>query len=334
MFRSVKRALALLDGRSRRILFALVLVQILLSGLDLLGVLLFGVVAALSASVITGDRPPGIDQVLNFANLGGENDVRIVIALAAIAGFVFIFKSVLAFLLLRRSLRFLANRQALISSRLAERLLSRPLLDVQRNSSQHNAYALVNGCNAVTLGILGNAVVMVAEVAVLVVLAFGLLVIDPLVACFTVLFFATLALTMNLALGNWSRRLGTHLSTADIASITSVQDALRTYRETTVSGRRGLFVERFQSLRWLSARYQADMQIMQQVSKYVFEVGLIVGGALLVVSQMLTREVVAAVAVIAVFLTAASRIMPSLVRLQQGALGIRQASGMAEPTFD
>ncbi|HEY7824115.1 MAG TPA: ABC transporter ATP-binding protein [Acidimicrobiia bacterium] len=334
MLASVKSALALLDRRSKRILLILVLIQILIAGLDLLGVLLFGVVAALSASAIAGDRSATIDQVLGFTGLDQYDEVYLAIFLAAAAGLVFIFKSVVAFLLLRRSLRFLANRQAMISSRLAERLLSRPLLDVQRNSSQHNAYALVQGCNALTLGILGNGVVIVAEIAVLAVLALGLLAIDPLVAVFTVIFFAALALTLNKALGNWARRLGTQLSTAEIASITSVQDALRTYRETTVSGRRGLFVQRFQGLRWRAAGYQADMQIMTQVSKYVFEVGLIVGGAALAVSQILTRELVAAVAVIAVFLTAASRIMPALLRLQQASLGIRQSAGIAEPTFE
>lgn len=334
MLSSVKSALALLDRRSKRILLILVLIQVVLAGLDLLGVLLFGIVAALSASAIAGDSSATIDQVLGFTGLDRYDEVYLAITLAAVAGFVFILKSVLAFLLLRRSLRFLANRQAMISSRLAERLLSRPLLDVQRNSSQHNAYALVQGCNALTLGILGNGVVIAAEIAVLGVLAVGLLAIDPLVAVFTVLFFAALAFTLNRALGKWARRVGVQLSSAEIASITSVQDAVRTYRETSVSGRRSLFVERFQGLRWRAAGYQADIQIMTHMSKYIFEIGLILGGAALAVSQILTREVVAAVAVIAVFLTAASRIMPALLRLQQAALSIRQASGVAEPTFE
>ncbi len=334
MLGSVKSALAHLDRRSKRILLVLVLIQILLAGLDLLGVLLFGVVAALSASAIAGDRSATIDQALDFTGLDRFDEVYVAIALAAVAGIVFILKSVLAFLLLRRSLRFLANRQAIISSRLAERLLSRPLLDVQRNSSQQNSFALVQGCNALTMGVLGNSIVIVAEIAVLGVLAVGLLAIDPLVAVFTVLFFAALGLTLNKALGSWARRVGAQLSNADIASMTSVQDALRTYRETTVSGRRSLFVQRFQGLRWRAAAFQADILIMGQVSKYVFEVGLIVGGAALAVSQILTREIVAAVAVIAVFLTAASRIMPALLRLQQAALHIRQSSGVAEPTFE
>ena len=333
MLGSVKSALALLDRRSKRILLVLVVMQIIVAGLDLLGVLLFGVVAALSASAIAGESSQTLSQVLEWVGIAGFDPIDLAIVFAAAAGLVFIVKSILTFLLVRRSLRFLANRQAMISSRLAERLLSRPLLDVQKSSSQQNAYALTAGVNGATLGVLGSAVVVVAEVALLLVMAVGLLAIDPLVAVFTILFFAGLGLIMNRALGNWARRLGTQLAAAEVASITSVQDALRTYRETTVSGRRTLFVERFQGLRWRAARYQADSQIMIQVSKYVFEVGLIIGGATLAVSQVLTRELVAAVAVIAVFLTAGSRIMPALLRLQQASLGIRRASGTAELTF-
>ncbi len=309
-------------------------IQIAIASLDLLGILLFGVVASLSASAIAGQQSETLDSVLNVTGLSEVDEVYLAIVLAAIAGFVFVIKSVVTFLLIRRSFRFLANRQARVSSRLAERLLSRPLLDVQRNPSQQNAYALTDGVNAATIGILGNSVVIVAEVAVLAVIFVGLLAIETVVAVFTIVFFGVLGLIMNRALGNWARRLGSQISAAEIASYTSVQDALRTYRETSVSGRRVLFVENFQGLRWRAAKYQADSQIMVQVSKYVFEVGLILGGAALAVSQFLTREVVAAVAVIAVFLTAASRIMPALLRLQQAGLGIRQSGGTAKPTFE
>ena len=334
MLTSVRSALALLDSRSKRILLLLVAIQVFVASLDLLGVLLFGLVAALSASAVGGQSSETLTQVLQTVGLQNFDEAYLAIVIAVVAGLVFVTKSVVTFLLIRRSLRFLANRQAMLSSRLAEELLSRSLLFVQRKSSQQNAFALTTGANGVTLGILGNAVVAVAEFALLVVITAGLLFIDPLVAIFTVVFFAGLAIVLNQALGKWAKRLGTQLAAAEVASYTSVQDALRTYRETTVSGRRTLFVRRFQSLRWRAAKYQADSQIMIQVPKYVFEVGLIIGGAALVLSQLLTREVVAAVAVIAVFLVAASRVMPALLRLQQASLGIRQASGTAERTFE
>jgi hypothetical protein len=100
---SVKSALALLDRRSKRILLVLVLIQIFIASLDLLGVLLFGVVAALSASAIAGEQSATLNQVLEFLGLTEADEVYLAIVLAAAAGVVFIIKSILSFLLIRRS---------------------------------------------------------------------------------------------------------------------------------------------------------------------------------------------------------------------------------------
>lgn len=334
MLESIRGTLALLDPRSRRILWLLVLVQVLLAFLDMIGVLLFGVVAALSASAISGTEPALIGGLLERLGLNQTNEISLAITLAVIAGFIFVAKSIASFFLIRRAYRFLANRQAIISSRLASRLLSRPLLDVQRRSSQQTAYALVQGANAATIGVLGSAVVIASEVAVLVVLMLGLLVVDVVVALFTVLFFSLIGWAIYRILGNWARKLGQQLSITEIASITSAQNAVRTYREVSVTGRRGILIQQFEALRWRAARVQADIQIMGQVSKYIFEIALIVGAGLLAVSEFLTRDVVAAVVVIAVFLTAATRIMPSLLRLQAAVLAVRSSSGVAAPTLE
>ena len=334
MLESIRGTLALLDPRSRRILWLLILIQVALAFLDMIGVLLFGVVAALSASAISGEEPALIGGLLDRLGLQQADEISLAITLAVVAGIVFVFKSIASFFLIRRSYRFLANRQAIISSRLASRLLSRPLLDVQRRSSQETSYALVQGVNAATIGVLGSAVVVASEVAVLIVLFIALLVVDAIVALFTVLYFSLIGWAIYRILGDWARRLGDQLSVTEIASITAAQNAVRTYREVTVTGRRGILVQRFEVLRWQAARVQADMQIMGQVSKYIFEIALIFGAGLLALSQFLTRYVVAAVAVIAVFLTAATRLMPALLRLQTGVLSVRSSAGVATPTLE
>lgn len=334
MLESVRRTLALLDPRSRRVLWLLVVVQVTLAFLDMFGVLLFGLVAALSASAISGGEPVFIGELLENLGIEQENEISLAVSLAIFAGFVFVVKSVTSFFLIRRSYRFLANRQAIISSRLASQLLSRPLLDVQRRSSQQTAYALVQGVNAATIGVLGSSVVIASELAVLLVLTIGLIVVDVIVAIFTVIFFSLVAGISYRVIGNWARRLGRQLSSTEIASITSAQNSIRTYREIFVTGRRGILLQEFEQLRWQAASVQANIQIMTQVSKYIFEIALILGAGMLAVSQFLTRDVVAAIAVIAVFLAAASRIMPALLRLQAAVLGVRTASGVSTPTLE
>ena len=132
MLESIRGTLNLLDPRSRRILGLLVLVQVALAFLDMLGVLLFGAVAALSAAAVSGEEPAFLGDLLDQLNFDQGDEIRVAVLLAAVAGLVLVSKSVLSFLMIRSAFRFLANRQAMVSSRLASRLLSRPLLDVQR----------------------------------------------------------------------------------------------------------------------------------------------------------------------------------------------------------
>jgi ABC-type multidrug transport system fused ATPase/permease subunit len=333
IWRSVRASLDLLGSRDRKILLLLVGLQFALALMDFVGVILVGLVAAISASAISGELPGQVSTLLRSVGLDSVDAITLAVVLAVIAGFLFIAKSVLSYLVMRRSYRFLANRQAMVSSKLASLLLSRSILDVQKRSSQETAYALTQGANAATIGVLGGGVAVASEIAVIVVVLFAMFAVDVFVALFSVVFFFLIALILHRLLANWASRLGLEQSTAEIASIASVQESLRTYREVVVTGRRGFYIDRFQELRWRAARVQADLQIMGQVSKYVFEIALVIGAAILALTQFWTKDVVAAVAVIAVFLAATSRITPSLMRLQSAVLSIRSSSGVATPTI-
>ena len=311
----------------------LVGVQFFLALLDFVGVILFGLVAAISASAISGELPSQVSSLIERAGLSEIDAITLAVILAAVAGLLFISKSVLSYLVMRRSYRFLANRQAMVSGKLASLLLARSILDVQKTSSQETAYALTVGANAATIGVLGSGVAFATEAALIIVVLIAMITVDVSLAIFSLVFFALIAVVLHRLLANWASKLGLAQSEAEIASIAAVQESLRTYREVVVSGRRGFYVERFRDLRWRAASVQADVQIMSQVPKYVFEIALVLGAAALALSQFWTKDVVAAVAVIAVFLAATSRITPALMRLQSAVLGIRSARGVAEPTI-
>ncbi len=328
---SIKSSLKLLTERDRFLLGVVVVIQFFVSILDLIGVLLLGTVTALTATAATGTPLPvnGIGSLINDLPTGST----FVLGLALAAGLMLIAKSILGLLLTRQTFRFLANRQAMVAGSIAQRLLSRPLLEVQARSSQETTIALTSGVSALTLGTLGPSVVIAAEFSLIFVLALGLLLVDPIVAVFSVLFFGLLVALLHFLLGSWATQLGRRQTNADIGSFAALQHALRAYREISVSGRRGLFINRFQSLRWDAAKVLADQFILNQIGKYVFEIGLIVGGGLLVVLVTLTRDAAAAIGIITVFLAASARLFPSLLRLQAALSNIRGAAGTGAVTL-
>lgn len=332
---SVSDSLALLSKSDRRKLSVVTVVQMLSSLLDAAGVALFGIVAAMATSSVSGTPLPSmVSSVIGSADDDPDQLMTRAIQLSLVAGLLLIAKSVVNVLLTRRVLRFLAYRQAVVSGQLAATLLARPLIQVQRRQSQETAFALTTGVNAAMLGVLGQTVTICSELSLLGILALGLLALDPVVAIFAVAFFAGIAVILQRIMSSRAHRLGQTNSAAEVASTALVQESVSTYREVLVSNRRNVYVDRFQALRWTAAQVQADLNLMSLVPKYVFEVALIVGAGLLAWSQFLLKDASAAMATIAVFLAAGSRVVPSMLRLQGATLGVRVTAGMARPTIE
>ncbi len=332
---AASQSLKLLPPADRRKLGVVTAIQMLSALLDAAGVALFGIVAALATSTVSGSPlPSAASKALSVLGIDTTDMTTAVIQLSMLAGFLLIGKSILSMVLTRRVLRFLAHRQAIVSGQLATSLLSRPLVQIQRRRSQETAFALTSGVNAAMLGVLGQSITVLSELSLLAVLAIGLLVLDPLVAIFAVAFFVSIALVLQRIMSSRAQRLGQTSSNAEVASTALVQESISGYREVLVSSRRGLYVDRFQVLRWQAASVQADLNLMALIPKYVFEIALIVGAGLLAYTQFLFKDAAAAMATIAVFLAAGSRVVPSMLRLQGAALGVRVSSGMSQPTIE
>lgn len=332
---AVHHSLNLLTRRDRRILGLSIVVQMATSLLDLAGVLLIGVVAVLAVSTVqTQPMPALVEDLAQAVGLGDLSPQALVAVLAGAAGAFLLSKSLISSLLTRRVFMFLAHRQALVASKLSRELLRQPLNFVQMRSSQETAYALIQGAGFATLVLLGQSVIVVTESTLLVVLGVALLFLDPIVTLASIAYFGLVALLLQRAMGGWASRLGSTMARADIASLNAVQEALGAYREVAVTHRRDMYAARIQELRWKAANVSSDRLFIQQFPKYVFEAALVVGGLALAALLFLTKESVAAVGTLALFLAAATRVMPSLLRLQGATLAMRDAAAAAEPTFE
>ena len=332
MLTDLKRSLSLLSRRDQRILGLLVAFQLALAFLDLAAIAALGLVTSLAAASATGQSAsflPGLSDLL-----GNPPTPTAILLLALGAGVLLVVKSALSFWGTRRAFRFLANRQAMVASKLANELLSRPLLLVQRRSSQENAQALTGGIHSMTVGILGQSGIIPTEVALVSVLLIGLLTVDPILTLFTAAFFLIVAAALHFLLAKWAVRIGQREARAAAASTAAIQESLRGYREVTVSGRRGVYTGRFHDLVWQVAQVQSDRMMISAIGKYVFEVALIVGAGLLVLAQVAAGTVTEAAAIIVVFFAAASRIMPALMRLQGATLSLKMATGTAQLSID
>lgn len=330
----LQQSLHLLERRDRYTLVVVTLAQVLSAFLDLLGVVLIALVTTTIlgniGSSTTSDDNSIFSKLLSFTE---SWSVERLMWVSAIAGAVLIIKSLINVTLTRFTLGFLARRQADISGRLTTSLLSSSIAIVQARPSQERAYALTAGVNFATLIVLGQAQIAITESAVLLLLTSALFIVNPFVTTFALIFFALVAFVMHRILSVRADRLGQTATGMEITSVLTIQEALSSYREIFVSNRRGNYSKRISDLRRRAAHVQADLSFVGLVPKFVLEISLVAGAGLLVLSQVWSSGLVAGITIVAIFLVAASRILPSILRFQTALIVMRSGAGQAGPTY-
>lgn len=331
---AVRASLRLLNRRDRRLLGLAVLIQMATSFLDLVGVALIGLAGALSVTAVSGQPPPrAVAAVAEFLGLGGLSEGTVVGIFAAAAVVLLLAKSAVAPILMARIFRFLSRREALVASRLTKEVLSRPLTFVQSRSTQEWGFALNRGVGLAITFVLGQMVVGVGEIALLLAISVSLLLINPLIAVGAIAFFGVVFVGLQRALGNNSARLGAERTRLDITSNRTMQEALGAYREIFVGDRRSFYVDRLQSQREEATRVGSAAQLIAILPRYLSEAALVLGSAALAAALFTTQSLSAAAGTFTLFLAAGTRVLPSLLRLQNAALSIRSSAGSAAPTY-
>jgi len=331
---SIRRSLSLLPPKRRRLFLLAAAAQLSLGILDLIGIALIGLLAATAVSTTgLGSVPRFVESFLELIGLENLTATQLSVFLAGSAVVVLVLKTALSALVTRRIFRFLANRQAEVSAQLASKFLRMPLLDVQRWTTAEAIYALGSGVGHATVGVLGAAVIIAAELFLFALVGISLLIVDPWVTLAAMVLFALVIVASNRSLTAWGERNARTMTEASIATLSAVSEALNTYRETTVLNRRDLYINRYKSLIGRYAGATANQQYLMEVPKYLLEATLYLGVLILAVVQFVTRDIASAAATVALFLAAGSRVVPALLRLQGASITLRNSSVSSMPTY-
>jgi ABC-type multidrug transport system fused ATPase/permease subunit len=323
-----------LEAKQKRKIFLVVILQTLLSILDLIGVALIGLVASLSVSSLQGVSPsPSLKEFFQFLGLADSSVQSIIVIFGVSSVIVLVGRSVASLVITKKILFFFSRRSSDLSINLSRRLFKQQLRIVQERSTQETLYALTKGTEFIMIQVLGTCTVLVADIAVLVILLLGLIIFDPVTALSTFLIFFIVASSLNKVLFTKASKLGEDNASFTIAGNTAINDSISAYREAFVSGRFSFYIDQISKARRGLAEVSGHVNFMPYISKYVIEATVILGALAIVVIQMILGEPTDAIASLSVFLASGTRIGPSVLRLQQGLVYIKNSLGMAAPTL-
>jgi ATP-binding cassette subfamily C protein len=287
--------------------------------LDLLGILLVGVVAAIGATQLENASGPTSVFGIEVPELRSTELALLVAAVLAI----FIMKAALAISLSRALTAVIAGIEARNAVALATHLLSGSLTDMQRLSREEMQFALTESIRFTFTGILNNFAAILVETFLLVIIAVTFFVVDPVVAAFAVAYFALVTVGLQSGVNRVLQRAGTEAVESAKNTLRVLGDTLDTFREVAVLQRREQFLRRIGEARTISARAGAKTQFLYSLPRYVIETALIVGVVVFVGQQLLTGQLTNGLATLGVFLAGSVRVMGALLPLQSSVSNLK-----------
>lgn len=331
----IGRAFLLLSKRDRKKVLFAIIIQITISILDLLGVAAIGLLGALSVLGIQSGTSSGkVFSLLKAINIENQTFQVQSIILGISAVILLVGRTFFSIFFTRRVLFFLSRRGAVISSNLVSKLLTNDLVVVQVKSTQDRIYALTHGVQIIVIQVLAATIILISDVSLLIVMTLTLFVLDFFLALSTMFLLGILGTFFYRFIYAKARLLATESTELTIESNEKISEVLQSYREVIVGNRRNYYAAEIGKIRFKLADMLAEMGFMPYSSKYIIESTIVLGALAVGALQFISRDAVHAVGALSVFLAAGSRIAPAILRVQQGAIQIRQGIGFARPTLD
>ncbi|MTA48868.1 MAG: ATP-binding cassette domain-containing protein, partial [Actinobacteria bacterium] len=250
-----------------------------------------------------------------------------------IAAFVLIFKTVVSVFLVRKTLLFVSRRGALISSNLVRDLFSKSAIDLNKHNNQEIIYSTTVGVENLTTRVIGSALMIFSDLVLLLVLFVGLLFVNTSISLSIFLIFSLVALALNKYMKSTSYQLGIDEARLGVSSNENIVEALNSYRELVVKNRRSFYIEKITGLRMDLATVTAKKNFMPNLSKYAFEIALIIASFVIAGIQFALYNSSQAIASLAIFLAASTRIAPAILRIQQSTIYLSLGLGTVEKTL-
>ena len=328
------KAFAMLTRRDRIKVLWVSIIQVVMSILDLAGVVMIGALGALSVqgleSKVAGNKVSVLLRVLHINHLKFQSQVAII---GVVAALILVTKTLFSVYFTRKTYFFLSRRGAQLSADTIGRLLSQNLLKIQIRTTQQTLFMITSGIQDLMIGVLATTIQMVSDSALLIIMLAGLLLVDPVMAVGTMVIFGIVGYSLYRLLEVRAREIGKLTYELTVASNEKILEVLNSYRESVVRNRRAFYADEIGKIRYKIADNAAESSFMPYISKYVMDSTSVLGALMLGAFEFATNNAVHALSVTAVFVAASSRIAPAALRIQQSFLVIKNSRGAAEATL-
>lgn len=302
---------------------------------DLIAVLIVGIIGSLAVSGISGfNQPEAVKKITEVLQISSYSFQKQIAILGIFSAFFLITKTLVSMWITKKTLGFLSSQGRVISNQLLAKLLRLPNIRTALPDVQKTIFIFARGISEVSVGILGSILNIVTDFSLLIILVAGLLLIDPILAIFSFVFFATLALALYGLLHKRARDLGREEAELAIKTGNFLTDLTSVLELVRIRNLEKNFLQEFNRLQQKKTVNDSEIAFLPLIGKYLLETSVVFGAILLCGFEFALKNSQEAIASLAVFLTAGTRITPALLRLQQSAMKLKLSTALSGDVFE
>lgn len=309
--------------------------QILLTALDLIGVLLLGFLGTLSITGIQSNTPTGkIDSLLKILKLDDNTFQYQVAWIAAFAAALLVVKTVFSLIVTKKSLTFLSEKSSELSIQLFTGFINQPLNLLEKETTQRSLYAVTDGVSRVVFGLIASIMSLVSDISLLLILTAALFFVNPITALVTFTFFSFVAVILHFVIARKAGNLAAEMAETSVSLNQNILETIDFYRELIVRNSRESYLKKITQIRQHVATIESEINFYPNINKYIMDLIIVIGVLVISASLFLLKDAQESAAGVVIFLVAGTRMGPAVLRIQQTFVTISSNSGSAKPTLD
>jgi len=328
------RIYKLLSKNSKKRIKAIVPIYVILSLLDLLGVILLASCGTIAFNLVSGDtRPSRIELfVRQYLNVNIESNI-LIFTFAILAAVFLISKTMLNAVVNYRMIRWMANQESVFSTNLFASLLRAPLSEIRKIGVGDAQWAIMIGSSRIISGVVAPLVTVLGDLISIMILLTTLILATPEV---TFILIAILIFSQRLY-SHWLRgRLNSYGHQASDKGAALNEEIIQSFnavKEIKIYSLTEPINKYFSQERSVISTIGQKSSFLNSLFRYYLETIILFSTFFVVAFELSTSDIRRALTSLVLFMSVGLRIIPSLQRLQAITMSLQLSQGMTKTFF-
>ena len=319
-----RKAFACLDPTQQRKIMNLAVIQSCLNILDIVAVGLIGLVGSLTVYGVQSRSSSGVlSSILRHLHIANHSFQLQVAILAISATSLFLLKSLLSYIISRRSLNYLSELSSDLAREVLNNLSFSNINNVNSASTQEKLYSITMGTYYLTIGIIAPTGIFLSDILLVILLLSILAFANFFMALILTIFFSLVGFFIYKKLSISSFRIGKRLATLEVQSNIEILEGFKFSRDFALRNSKNEHIDKVIKVRKEIALNQGRLSLLPNITKYIVETSIIISALIVAAIQFLFLDASSAFASLALFLAAGSRIAPAALRVQHALMTIK-----------